>query len=528
MAESFVNDGFEQRLERALREYANEAVRPFDAVEITGTAAQRAGGGRFAWPSFPRQWRLALTLALLTLALAGVAIVGGFIHLPNNSIVPNPSYEPSPSAPATAITSPTPGASVEAPPSVLPTTLVVPGTPLPTFIVAPPTPEATTSAVPSATPTPEPTPQPTESASPTAPPSTEPTLIPSPTIAPVSSVVAVAVGDTHACALADDGRVFCWGTNDQGQLGDGSNDYRDYPTLPVVGIDDARAIAAGIRFSCAVRSDGSVWCWGEDPGSDPSHAVPIQVPNINDATSVVAGGAFACALRSGGGVVCWGVGNLGQLGNGSFDSNIGVPSPQAVVGIDDAIQIAAGWNHACALRSDHSLWCWGGNGDGATGYGQLGDGTLDNSATPIKVTGLDNVSAVAAGGWTTCATRSDGTAWCWGYGQRGGLGDGNATDSSTPVQVTGISDAKLLTVGDFHACTTLGDGSTWCWGDTSWGSATGGPADTPVEGNNASGANPTQLATGGQQYLSFVDQRGRVWVWGFGTNQAPEFWPVGP
>ena len=340
--------------------------------------------------------------------------------------------------------------------------------------------------------------------------------------------MAIALGDTHACTLAADGRIFCWGSNEDGQLGDGteSSDYRNYPSVPVVGIDDATAIAAGIRFSCAVRSDGTVWCWGEDPGNGPSTAVPVQVPNINDATSVVAGGAFACALRSGGAVACWGVGDLGQLGNGSFGS--GGPTPQAVVGIDDATQIAAGWNHACALRSDHSLWCWGGNGDGATGYGQLGDGTLDNSSTPVQVVGLDNVSAVAAGGWSTCATPADGTAWCWGYGEKGGLGDGNAANSSTPVQVVGITDARLLTVGDYHACVTEADDSPWCWGDTSWGSATGGPATTPVEGNNDSGAVPQELATGGQQYLVFIDRRGHVWSWGFGTNQAPESWPVGP
>jgi alpha-tubulin suppressor-like RCC1 family protein len=312
----------------------------------------------------------------------------------------------------------------------------------------------------------------------------------------------------------------------EGQLGDGTFDYRDYPTLPVVGIDDARAIAAGIRFTCAVRSDGTVWCWGEDPGNGPSTSVPRQVPNIDNATSVVAGGAFACALRSSGAIACWGVNDIGEFGDGTFESNVGAADPQAVVGIDDATQIAAGWNHACAVRSDHSLWCWGGNGDGATGYGQLGNGTLDNSAIPVEVTAVGDVSAVAAGGWTTCAIRTDGTVWCWGYGEQGGLGDGNATNSSTPIQAVGITDATLLTVGDYHACATRSDGITWCWGDTDW--AGSGPATTPVEGNNSSGAVPTQIATGGHQYLEFIDQNGQVWNWGFGGNQAPERWPIGP
>ena len=531
MADQLANDGFEERLARALRQYADEGVRPLDAVELTRVAEERAGRGRFAGLVVPRAWRLTLALALLTLVLAGVALAGGFIRLPNNSIMPNPTFEPSLLAPSLAA-SQTPTATGGSP---LPSAVVV--TALPIMSVPgnslaptnqPPTPGPSLSAPPNATGTPELTPLPTETALPTTLPTSEPTPAPSPTIAPVGSVIALAVGDTHACALAEDGRVFCWGSNDMGQLGDGTSNYRDYPNLPVVGIGDARAIAAGIRFSCAVRSDGSVWCWGEDPGSDSSSAVPFQVQGITDATSVVAGGVFACALRSGGEIACWGGGDLGQLGNGTFERNGAVATPQNVVGITDATQIAAGWNHACALRGDDTLWCWGGNGDGVTGYGQLGDGTLDNSATPVQVVGLNDVSAVAAGGWTTCATKSDGTAWCWGYGQKGGLGDGNATNSSTPVQVAGIDDGRLLTVGDFHACVTRSDGSAWCWGDTSWGSATGGPATTPVEGNKVANLVPHQIATGGQQYLAFIDQHGRAWVWGFGTNQSPESWPVGP
>lgn len=327
MAEQFGNDAFEERLARTLHGYSDEAVRPYDAVELTRMAAERSGRGRFAWPAFPRAWRTTLAFALLTVALAGAAIAGGFIHLPNNSIVPNPSYQPSAPAQSPSTATPTPGASSAESPVVVPPTLEVPGTPLPTFIVAPRTPEATTSAEPSAIPTPELTPQPTETAPPSAPPSIEPTPVPSPTIAPVRSVVAIAVGDTHACVLAADGRVFCWGTNDQGQLGDGTvGDYRNYPTTRVAGIDDARAIAAGIRYSCAVRSDGTVWCWGEDPGNGPSTAVPVQVPNINDATSISAGGNFVCALGSGGAVACWGVGDLGELGNGTFESNVGAPT----------------------------------------------------------------------------------------------------------------------------------------------------------------------------------------------------------
>ena len=318
---------------------ADEAVRPFDAVQITqAAAATGAQGWRSRLPVLPRGWRAVLMLALLAVSLVGIGIVGGFIRLPNNDLVPNPTFQPF---------------------SPLPTALVSPGLPTgspdgsgqPTFLPAtasPSTDPATLSPTPTVTASPSPTAQPTPSPSPTA----QPSPTPSPTIAPVSAVTAIADGDTHSCALADDGRVFCWGYNDMGQLGDGTHDYRDYGTLPVVGIDDAVAISAGIRYSCAVRADGSVWCWGEDLMTDGDSPVPVQVAGISDATRVTAGGAFACALRRGGEVACWGNNELGQVGNGSIGGQVAGPSN--VVGLGDAVQISSGWNHTCAVRSDGS------------------------------------------------------------------------------------------------------------------------------------------------------------------------------
>lgn len=497
---------FEQRLAGRLRDFADEAVRPFDAVEITRIAAASAPRAIFKWPALPRGWRPLLAMALLALGLIGVGILGGFIKLPNNSIVPNPSFSPFSPLPVATTPLETPDSSASP--------LTTPGASPSAFVTFPPftspTPEPTPSEPPTPTPSPTPSPLPTPS--------------PSPTVQPVNNVVAVTTGDTHDCALADDGRVFCWGENDEGQLGDGTTDYRDFGTVPVVGIDDARTIAAGIRFSCAALADGTVWCWGEDPGQDPSTLVPRRVIGISDATVVVAGGAFACALRETGQVACWGINSLGQLGTGSFSA--GEATAQQVVGLDDVLELAAGWNHACAIRSDLTVWCWGGNGDGATGYGQLGDGTLENRASPVQVVGLADAILIEAGGWTTCATVMGTSTWCWGYGERGTLGDGNFNNSSVPVQVPGIDDVSLLALGAFTACVSRGDDSVWCWGDTSWGSSTGGPAGTPVQGNKSSSISVGALAN--DRYCLFIDGFEQTWWWGSGTNQSPQRWPVGP
>ena len=317
MPEFEMDASFERRLAQRLTEFGNEAVRPFDPVQIAAYAAASSvdhGFGARLGALMPRGWRLVVATALLALGLIGAGILGGFIKLPTNLIAPDPTFVPF--SPLPVATTP-----LETPVSTASHLL--------TFGASP---SAVVSGPPLASPTPEPSPSVTPTSSPTATPTPAPTPSPSPDPAtlPVNNVVTLTTGDTHACALADDGRVFCWGENDQGQLGDGTTDYRQLGTVPVVGITDARAIAAGIRFSCAALADGSVWCWGEDLGSDGTSTVPLQVPGIDDAQFVAAGGNFACAVRVTHQVVCWGNNSLGQLGRGTF----GVPD-QAVFLLGD-------------------------------------------------------------------------------------------------------------------------------------------------------------------------------------------------
>jgi hypothetical protein len=310
--------------------------------------------------------------------------------------------------------------------------------------------------------------------------------------------------------------------NDQGELGDGTRDSRFSADVPVRGIDDAVSVAAGIRFSCAVRSSGTTWCWGEDLGSDDIGTLPSQVPGVVDAVAVTAGGAHACVLRRGGQVACWGGGSLGQLGSGEFDFGSGVALPRAVVGINNAVQISAGWNHTCARTADGSLWCWGGNGDGATGYGQLGDGTFENRASPVRVLGIDNAVDVAAGGWTTCAVLRDDTVWCWGYGERGGLGNGARGNSATPVQVLGLTNGQHVAAGRFHACAQRSGGAVACWGDVGW--AGGNSTDVPVDG--AANASSVLLST--DRSLLLVTGGGQLREWGLNSDNGPQVVVVGP
>jgi alpha-tubulin suppressor-like RCC1 family protein len=129
-----------------------------------------------------------------------------------------------------------------------------------------------------------------------------------------------------------------------------------------------------------------------------------------------------------------------------------------------ATAIAAGYFHTCALLADHTVWCWGQNGDG-----QLGNGTRTSPLTAVKVSGISTANSIAAGAAHSCALLANGTVWCWGDNYRGQLGVGTRISWATPVQVSGISTATAIVAGDFHTCAALADGTVWCWGANDWG-----------------------------------------------------------
>lgn len=145
----------------------------------------------------------------------------------------------------------------------------------------------------------------------------------------------------------------------------------------------------------------------------------------------MAGDYHACALDTGGGVRCWGDNFRGQLGDGT-STNRETATP--VSGLSSGVTaIAAGAFHTCAIKQDKTVVCWGRNDNG-----QLGNGTNLNSAVPVPVQALTQISALTAGGAFTCALTQAGSVSCWGYNDFGQLGDGTNIERATPVQVTGL------------------------------------------------------------------------------------------
>ena len=334
-----------------------------------------------------------------------------------------------------------------------------------------------------------------------------------PAEAQAPNIVEVAGGRLHTCALDDTGQVWCWGANWLGQVGDGTTDGPRLTLVRVQGMDDAIAIGTGEVFSCALRSSGTVACWGNNrfgqlgDGTFINRPSPVSVQGLTDVTAIGFGTAHACAVRSTGHLACWGHNASGQLGDGRLGPT-NRNTPVAVEGIANAIAVDGGWQHSCALRRNGRIACWGLNG-----WGSLGDGTTDARLTPVRVHRVANATGIAVGWQHSCALRSNGRVACWGWNSSGRLGDGTSTSRSTAVRVHRVANATFIAAGDNHSCALRANGSVACWGinEGRLGDGTIDIRRTPVRVRRISDA--TAIATGGGHSCA-VRSSGRVSCWG--------------
>jgi alpha-tubulin suppressor-like RCC1 family protein len=282
------------------------------------------------------------------------------------------------------------------------------------------------------------------------------------------------------CGLTSSGAAYCWGTNTQGQLGDGTTTRRRVPTAVVGGLS-FQSLAMGSSHTCGIEMSGTAYCWGTSPngafgdGSVGTHVSPsVAAPGIIF-ESIVAGNDFTCGVTPNGAAYCWGLGPFGQLGNGSVTSST---VPVAVSGGLTFRGLVAGGSTVCGLANTGKAYCWG-----DSFFGTVGDGTsaTTGSATrhvlPTAVAGDLTFQSISAGYQTMCGVTEVGAGYCWGY-NFGAVGDGTSDHRSTPVAVAGGLTFRSIASGTGHSCGVTSTAAVYCWGDNSNGELGDGTTTT--------------------------------------------------
>ena len=359
----------------------------------------------------------------------------------------------------------------------------------------------------------------------------------------------LSLGLEFSCVL-DGGEVRCWGRGNYGQLGNGSSDDQSYFVTVVNGdnnpLDDIIEISGGSYHTCALQSNGRVWCWGrgglgqlghDGSGAKQSNAVQVHTDSDNTVLSGIVhislNGDHSCALKSNGRVWCWGKGTQGQLGNGgSSDQNYPVAvESSADVPQEDIVQLGAGRNHTCALKSDGQVLCWGNQRYGILGNGNGGDTYGDFTTRPslVKLNSgddpedfLDDIVRLGIGNEHSCVLKSDKKVWCWGRGRYDKFGNGNDTDQVYAIAVQSDLDVIQVQTGRHHTCGILENRTVHCWGRGNSGQL--GHGQTPEDSSGVSVSdgmeslsNITQISLGGWHACGISASEG-ILCWGAGGH----------
>lgn len=355
------------------------------------------------------------------------------------------------------------------------------------------------------------------------------------------TITKVATGYFHSIALGSDGNVYTWGYNWYGQLGNGNNTNSYVPVaVNTSGVLSGKIIirvAAGLHHSIALASDGKVYTWGYNAfgqlgnGNNTNSNVPVAVDTSGVLsgkiiTQIASGYGHSMALASDGKVYTWGLNSSGQLGNYTYtDSKVPVSiKTSGVLSGRTIIQIAAGSDHSIALASDGTVYTWGRND-----YGQLGNGSFIGSITePVAVNTSGVLSGktiiqIAAGYYHSIALASDGTVYTWGDNTYGQLGNGNNTKSNVPVAVrtVGVLNGKTIVKiasGSDHSIALASDGTLYTWGRNSSGQL--------GNGSSTNSNVPVAVDQSGMGLLTFMEDGKLPAVFSLNQNYPNPFNPT--
>lgn len=363
------------------------------------------------------------------------------------------------------------------------------------------------------------------------------------------SPIAVSAGSDHSGLIDDNGSLWMWGLNLEGELGNGGGGNSQtkgdfvYQTVPVKVLDNVRSVTSSGRNTAAIKTDGSLWMWGSNyegqfgNGSTEDSSVPVKV--MDNVAAVSLGGSLAspytAVIKTDGSLWMWGANDRGQLGKGQPGSSA---VPVKVLDKVSSVSLSNAFYHVAAIKSDGSLWMWGSNK-----YGQLGNDGAGNEKyknqfgdvepiqdTPVKV--MDNVASVSLGNLHSAVVKSDGSLWMWGQNEEGQLGNGREYNinkgpldryyQTVPVKV--MDDVATISSGGSHTAVVKTDGSLWMFGSNGMGQLgtayTGdrtnnqGMGDYPIQTIPVKLMDDVAAVSGGSLHTIIVKTDGSVWLCG--------------
>ncbi len=355
---------------------------------------------------------------------------------------------------------------------------------------------------------------------------------------PRASFVVVSAGGIHTLAIKSDGTLWAWGYNAMGELGDGcvfaqtcSNRY----SPGQVGADKTwSAVSGGTAHSVALKQNGTLWAWGDNSSGQIGtgvtgsyYSTPNQITADTNWASISAGGFFTTAIKTDGTLWAWGNNYAGQLGDGCVKGStcVSKATPTAVNADTDWAAVAAGANHVLALKTNGTLWAWGIND-----YGELGNAAQSATAyssVPVQIGTDTDWKTIAVGDMHSLAIKTNGTLWAWGDNSHGQLGItclASCLTASAPVQVGTDADWKDMDGGNSLTLALKTNGSIWAWGNFSL--STGESTSVPVQVGTATswskisaGGGGGTSGIGGGHYMALQNMSpGGYVLMGWGTN----------
>ncbi len=366
-----------------------------------------------------------------------------------------------------------------------------------------------------------------ESAGPTAP-ATPPELGAAQAVSSSLRFLQVSAGTgsfgAHSCGVTTAHRIYCWGSNSSGELGNGKFGFEVRPVRVAEEIW-FNSVSAGFFHTCGIARDGRAYCWGEGAtgalgngraGSRPElptdrRTKPTMVTDRLRFLQIAAGYGHTCGLTTANKVYCWGDNSEGQLGDGTRTRRL---SPVRVAGGRRFRSISVGVGHSCAVTTEYQAFCWG---SGANG--RLGHGSTRSSLKPIAVATWRKFRQISAGYYHTCAMGRDNRAYCWGHGAEGALGDGAEVERLVPTAVAGGRLVEFVEAGVYHACGDGYDGQGYCWGSNAQGRLGVGSLDRVRRIPTLVARGPgvlgyTQLSAG-DVHSCGIANTGKAYCWGF-------------